>query len=446
MRIILTLFLALLLLAPTAAYAAGPTPCTPWTQVNADAFGLGAGPDGSYAAEEGFEVVVFQDRLYVGMEADNTYGARLWRTRAGVTAPAGQADWEEVIADAAGRPFGQPNITQNDHIDSLAVFDGYLYASTANGGDSTFGAQVWRSATGDPGAWVHVNADGFGDLRNTNFKDMSLFDGWLCGGTMNRATGAQVWCTADGVSWSRKNPNGFGAPAVIEIWSAAVYDAALYFGVQDRGVDPIDEADDMARLYRTTSLDGAATWSKIYVGPPGSYRVDLLGALRGYLYSAMRSADGIMILRSATGDPGTWSQVNTAGMVAGRSANFGAVVDGATVYNAALYVAVSNTTTGVEVWRTAGLLENGGPQVDWTQVGGSGLGDPSNSHAELIPFNGNLYAWTSNYRTGQQVRRTHCLAAVHAILLPLVSFQYPGRQFVIGNPLPTCGKRGTMAP
>ncbi len=421
MRIILTLFLALLLLSPTAAHAAGPTLCAPWTQVNADAFGLGSGPNGSYASEEGFEVIVFGDQLYVGMEADNTYGARLWRTRAGVTAPAGQADWEEVIADAAGRPFGQPNITQNDHIDSLAAFDGYLYASTANGGDSAFGTQVWRSATGDRGTWVQVNTDGFGDLRNTNFKDMVLFDGWLCGGTRNQVTGAQVWCTADGISWTRKNTDGFNAPAVIEVWSAAVYAAALYFGVQDRGMDP-SEADDVARLYRTTSLNGADTWSKIYVGPPGSYRVDLLGALRGYLYIATRSADGIIILRGATGDPGTWTQVNTAGMVAGRRTNFGAVVDGAAAYNAALYVAVSNTTTGVEVWRTAGLLEAGGPQVDWAQMGGSGLGDPNNSHAELIPFNGDLYAWTTNYHTGQQVRRTRCPTAVRSILLPLVRF------------------------
>ncbi len=418
MRIFLISFLILLVLVPTAttARAAGPDVCTPWTQVNADAFGMDAGADQSHASEEGFEVVVFRGQLYVGMEADNSYGARLWRTKAGVTAPTGQEDWEEVIADAAGRPFGHPNITQNDHVDSLAVFDGHLYVSTANGGSSTFGTQVWRSATGDPGTWTRVNSDGFGDIHNTNFKDMQVFDGWLCGGTWNERTGAQVWCTADGVTWARKNADGFGQRNVTTVWTGAVYNDALYFGVQDRGDRP-GESDDVARLFRTISLNGTPAWEEVYTGPPGSYRTDLLGALDSYLYIAVRSPEGIVILRSPTGDPGTWVQVNVPGMRPAASANFGTVVDGATVFNGALYVAVANLSTGVEVWRTAGLLQGDGPLVDWTQVGRSGLGDPNNSYAELIPFNGQLYAWTSNYATGQQVRRTNCPAACNVILM-----------------------------
>lgn len=419
MRILLILLLmplALFPAAPATVQATGPDVCTPWTQVNDDAFGMGAGADDSYAAEEGFEVIVFRDQLYLGMEADNSYGARLWRTKAGVTAPAGQADWEEVIADAAGRPFGEPNITQNDHVDSLAVFDGYLYVSTANGGASTFGTQVWRSATGDRGTWARVNSDGFGDIHNTNFKDMQVFDGWLCGGTQNRETGAQVWCTADGVSWARKNADGFGAPDVIEVWSGAFYAGALYFGAQDRGAGPAAD-DDVARLFRTTSLNGMPAWEEVYTGPPGSYRVDLLGSLAGYLYISRRSPDGIVILRSASGEPDTWSPVNMPGMRPGGAANIGAVVDSGVVYNGALYVGVANLATGFEVWRTAGLLQGGGPEVDWTRVGDSGLGDPNNGYTELIPFNGELYAWTSNYVTGQQVLRATCPAARYVILL-----------------------------
>ena len=81
-----------------------------------------------------------------------------------------------------------------------------------------------------------------------------------------------------------------------------------------------------------------------------------------------------MILRSASGDPGTWVQVNTAGMD-GDADNYSAVVDSGAVHNGALYVGVTNIVTGVEVWRTAGVLQDSG-LVDWTQVGGSGLGDP----------------------------------------------------------------------
>ena len=255
--------------------ATGPIVCTDWAQVNDGAFGMGTGGDSSYASEEGFEVLVFGDRLYVGMEADNVYGARLWRTKAGVTSPAGQADWEEVIADAAGKPFGVTNITQNDHIDSLAAFNGYLYVSTANGGSSTYGTQVWRSPSGDAGTWTQVNTDGFGDVQNTNFKDMQVFDGWLCGGTQNVVTGAQVWCTADGTSWVQKNHGGFGASGddstTIEVWSGYVYSNTLYFGAQS--------SSGVARLFRTTDLGGMPAWTEVYSGPAGSRRLDILGDL-----------------------------------------------------------------------------------------------------------------------------------------------------------------------
>jgi len=419
---------------PAGAY---PGPCATWAQVNDDAFGIPSNfdshgdpieppPAQPYSSEEGFEVMVFNGRLYVGMEADNKFGARLWRTKAGVTIPGSQADWEEVIADANGCPFGNctsqettvPGVflLQNDHIDSLAQFDGYLYASTANGGSTTQGTQAWRSPTGDWGTWTQVNPDGFGDLENTNFKDMQVFQGWLCGGTQNWDSvhrddpawdpGTQAWCTADGTTWQQKNANGFGDGANIEVWSGYVYDSALYFGVQNYGANRDSGTDDVATLFRTTDLAGAPAWAEVYHGDPGSRRVDILGDLNGYLYISVRSPGGVVILRSATGDWGTWSQVNVAGMD-GDPDNFEAVVDSAAVYNGALYVGVANVNTGFEVWRTTGNLQ-GGPLVDWTQVGGSGLGDANNYYTELIPFNGYLYAWTSNYVTGQQVLRSKC--------------------------------------
>jgi len=88
--------------------------------------------------------------------------------------------------------------------------------------------------------------------------------------------------------------------------------------------------------------------------------------------------------------------------------NDSAVVDGATLYNNYLYVGVSNTSSGGTVWRTAGNVQNPGSLVDWSQIGESGLGDPNNIFTELIPFNGYLYAWTSNYVSGEQVRRSKC--------------------------------------
>lgn len=391
--------------------------CGPWVQVNDDAFGLPSGAD--YVGEEGFEVLEFNGQLYVGMEADNSLGARLWRTRPGVVVATSQADWEEVVADAEGRPFGVANVQQNDHIDSLAEFDGHLYTSTANSGPSTWGTRVFRSATGAPGTWQDAlqtiengigmaDTAGFGDPNNTNFKDMQVFQKHLCGGTHNAVTGAQVWCTADGSTWTRKSDPGFGDPDTVEIWSGYVYSDTLYFGAQHVAGTPADGSDDEARLYRTTSLAGAPEWQEIYRGEPGSYRADLLGDLEGFLFIAVRSRGGIIVLRSATGDPGTWTPVSSPGMN-GNAHNIGAVVDSATVYGGALFVAVYNLHTGTEVWRATVAPRPDG-RLDWQRVAGNGLGDAHNAYAELLPFNGYLYAWTSNYDTGQQVRRTACAA------------------------------------
>ena len=389
--------------------------CKPFEQVNEGAFGLGVGTDSDYSSEEGFEILTFNGRLYVGMEADNSLGARLWRTKSGVAIPTSQADWEEVAADGEGFPFGVNNVQQNDHIDSLAEFNNQLYVSTANGGGSTYGTRVFRSSSGDPGTWqdaIAAYGPGFGEQENTNFKDMQVFDGRLCGGTNNYYYGAEVWCTADGSTWEQKNVNGFGQdlPQAMnsEVWSGLVYQDALYFGVQNLGdrVSIRFDYDDVAKVFRTLDIDGIPVWQEVYRGEPGSRRADLLGELDGYLYLAVSSQAGIVVLRSAGGDPGSWQQVNLSGMNADAD-NQGTVVDGAVVYNHALYIAVTHREGGFELWRTTGALQDS-DLVDWEQVGNRGLTDANNVYAQLVAYNGYLYAWTSNYVSGQQVLGSQC--------------------------------------
>ena len=387
-----------------------PVEC--FNQVNDGAFGLSAGP---YTSEESYEVLVFNDQLYVGMEADNSLGARIWRTKPGVITPASQADWEEVAADENGYPFGETNISQNDHIDSLAEFNGYLYASTANGGSNYLGTRIFRSPSGDPDTWedaVQNLGPGFNNIFNLNFKDMQVFNGWLCGGTQNWVVGTQVWCTADGTTWVQKNSSGFGDTnyhdLTVEVWSGAVFEGALYFGAQNTGGDRGDRETDIGKLYRTTDLNGTPIWTEVFTGLPGSYRVDILGELSGYLYIAMRSNDGIVIFRSSSGDPGTWTQVNLPGMNENPE-NTSVIVDGSTVHNNNLFIGVSNTSSGVEIWKTSGVLQETGQIVDWMRVGDSGIGDSKNVMTQLVSYHGEIYAWTTNYVTGQQVRkRTVC--------------------------------------
>jgi hypothetical protein len=409
----LTLFILLGLNSPPAGSrdpggwraSLGGQSCAPWQQVNDPAFGLpsSAAPDDPepYASEEGFEVLVYADQLYLGMEADNSLGARLWRTRRGVTAPASQADWEEVIADENGLPWGVGHLPQVDHIDSLAGFGGYLYASSANSGAPT-GTLIFRSPTGDPGSWEPANAAGFGDPANENFKDMQVFDGWLCGGTWNAAAGGAVWCTQDGLAWQQKSPAGFGDPRNVIIWFGEVFDGGLYFATQNFGDDPDSLADDTARIYRTRSLAGAPEWEAVYEGGGVSLFGEILGEFEGALYVAASSRYGIEIYRSPTGDAGSWELVNTPGM-SGNRFNLGGVTDGAAVYQGALFVAVNNRVSGMRVWRWdgAGL---------WQPVGSPRAYDPAAFAAQLAVFEGRLYAWTSNYARGQAALATMCTA------------------------------------
>jgi hypothetical protein len=387
---------------------------TPWVQANDSAFGLG---DAIYSSEDAFEVLVFDGQLYVGMEADNNLGARLWRTRRGVTRATGQDDWEEIAADAEGLPFGSSNLAQHDHIDSLAAFQGRLYASTANRSGTASGTLVYRASASEPITWTAVITPGFGDAYNINFKDMQVFEGQLCGGTHNAQAGAQVWCSPDGDIWNQVNRSGFGDPANRGIWSAHIFDGALYVGVN------YTEGDATAgRLYRTDSLTDPLAWTEVYSDTDGSIMIDLLDELDGYLYVASRSSRGIMVLRSASGDAGSWEQVSVKGLDEHNeriNENAGTITDGATVYNGRLYVAVFRLSLagGVEVWCTSGT-----PQadnlVDWQQVGSDGLGDADNVFASLATFHGHVYAWTTNYESGQQVRR-----AFYPVYLPMI---HPG--------------------
>ncbi len=371
--------------------------CSAWTPVNDGAFGMGTGSDGDYRSEEGFEVVVFNGQLYVGMEADNIYGARLWRTRTGVRVPTGQADWEEV-ATANGWPFGNSVVTQNDHIDSLAVFQGVLYASTANRSVTpTDGTLVYSNATGASNLWTQVIAAGFGDVNNVNFKDMVVFTvdttEWLCGGTANDMTGAEVWCTQDGAQWERKNVSGFGVVSNTLIASTGVFSDALYVGVASEVIS--------GSVWRTDDL---ATWTQVFTSTKHQ-RVEIAAPFDGHLYIVAGAYDGrygggpLRLYRSATGAPGSWEEVGQA--VGANPNNTRTIVDGATVYNNALYLATMNAVDGAEVWRTT-------DGATWTQQNASGFGVTQTFAAQLIPFDGYLYAWTSDYATGQRVYRAAC--------------------------------------
>lgn len=375
-----------------------------WTQVNTPGFAEHAPP---YTGQEAFDLTVFDDRLYLGMEGFAC--ARVWRSRAGVVSPSIQSDWEQVVSngfDGAADCTTTPPPTDNDHVDSLEPFRGYLYASTAMQTAGKRGTQVWRSATGDAGTWVRVNEPGFGVHANENFKDMIEFAGLLCGGTGNPgapgiAAGAQVWCT-DGITpdpvhpgellWTQRSPNGFGHAENVKVWSSAVYDGALYFGVEAQGAD--------GSIWRTLSIDDPAAWEQVF-GPAEAgvhaTRVDVLQGFAGNLYIGLAvPGQGVRIYRSPSGDPGTWQPVVGDGF--GTPTTGRLISDASAVLGDTLYVAALDEVQGVEVWGT----RNG---VSWVRAAPYGFGSPTTFAAELAAFHDELYVWTSDYATGPGVWR-----------------------------------------
>lgn len=395
--------------APTAKTTPGD--CTPWEKINISGFGFSSDNDDTnlpYAAEETFEVAVFQNKLYLGGEGDNSQGARLWRSTNAFPFP---GDWEEVAAGEAGQPFGVESIPQADHVDSLAVFGGQLYASLANRNNNFGGTLIFASSTGDADNWenaLKTQKAGFGDLANENFKDMQVFQGNLCGGTWNEISGAQVWCSADGKTWHLSNFPGFGEEDNIIIWSGGVFNGYLYFGVQNRGENIFATKDDEGKVFRTKDIHAPQAWEEVFTGYPGSIRSDILGVLHGQLYISNPSANGIQVWRSDTGSAWRWQLVNVPGMNGSRS-NWSTITDGAAIYNSRLYVAVSNAKTGVQIWRTTGASTTpSAAPLRWEAVNTPGFGTSANYHAQLIPFQGFLYAWVTNYQQGQGVWRTRC--------------------------------------
>jgi hypothetical protein len=146
---------------------------TLWTKVNDDGFG---------SADNGWvsALAAFDGSLYAGAYGATAAGSEIWRCQL-----CDGSDW--ALVDSG---FGNGD---NRGGMALEVFDGYLYATTTNGAT---GMEVWRSRTGDAGAWRQVGFDGFGDSHSMyGYFDnaMTVFDGRLYTAATNWSSAAKVW-------------------------------------------------------------------------------------------------------------------------------------------------------------------------------------------------------------------------------------------------------------
>ncbi len=319
------------------------TPGVPgWTQWNLNGFGT---PANALV----LSLASFNGHLYAGSDNPGT-GAQLWRNP---TDAAG--GWSVLTSDG----FGDPT---NGGINHLLPFNGQLYAGTWNwnaASNSSGGGQLWRSPNGSD--WTQVVSNGFGDPSNGEVFRLAVFNNQLYASTWSysQGRGAEIWRspTGNAGSWSRVVVNGFGDGANEAIISLETFGGQLYAGAVNSVTG--------GQIWR--SADGVV-WSQVNAagfGWSNNWAISALAAFNGQLYASVR--EGGQVWRCQACDGSDWQRVVSAGF--GNSATTRA--SALETVGDALFLAIGNYNTGLEVWRTV-------DGVDWQQVGLAGLGDSNN--------------------------------------------------------------------
>jgi hypothetical protein len=163
-----------------------------WTQASSGGFGLG-----TTAVSVTTLKAVPSDALYAVTAATGTGKGHLWRSTNGLA-------WTQAID--AGTTFS----LNSNAITAFEYHNGYYYAGTGN---STTGAQVWRTQTPlTANSWTQVYSP---DGNNTGSKDTGRFSlatstsvatlasigGVLYAGTGDPTPAAAVYRSTDGVTW-----------------------------------------------------------------------------------------------------------------------------------------------------------------------------------------------------------------------------------------------------
>jgi hypothetical protein len=276
-----------------------------WQQVWANPF------EGSIRA-----LAVHNDRLYLGVSHDSSTPP----LPAEIYATDGDAIW--LVSDDG---FGNPD---NVGIYSLASFDGWLYAGTANAAQ---GCEVWKleGEGGDTEA-VRVVEAGGPSPSNASTTQMVVFQGRLYVAMMVKAglkRGGFPFRGADMVRLDDQDnvetvvgsgsvggvESGFGDITNAYLWSLVEHDGELYCGTWDSAsIFPVGLAGlprflaALAGNYKTRSLlDDFATdiGAELYVSADGVHWdavfTDGLGNLGNYGVRNMVSADGTLYLGMA---------------------------------------------------------------------------------------------------------------------------------------------------
>ena len=244
-------------------------------------------------------MLAFSGQLYAGTwnwnaAANSSNGGQIWRSPNG-------SNWTRVVNNG----FGDAN---NGEVFRFEVFNGQLYAGTWSYTPS-HGAEIWRSPSGNAGSWTRVAANGFGDNQNEAIISFEVFGGQLYAGTINNASGGQVWRSADGVAWSPVNAASFGTSSNWAVSALAGFDGQLYASVRDGG-----------QVWRCQVCDGS-DWQRVVdagFGNAATNKASALAVMDGALFLVIGNyTTGLEVWR--TEDGSAWQQVGFAGLGDGNN-------------------------------------------------------------------------------------------------------------------------------
>ncbi len=353
------------------------TPGSPWVQTNINGFGHpGAG---AVAVLREFKGKIYAGsdvrgatpgvvpRLYASTDGRTWVGADpglglpynysitdLVEFNGALYAGTGQYDWDaeaynggEVYRTSDGATWetvatGGFGRRENGEIGALAVFNGYIYAGTYGYDmDDNLPAEIWRSATGNAGDWQRVVADGLGQPGNSLVRELAVYDGALYAGISNYAAGGEVWRTTNGTDWTRVATGGLGSGTDRQtVNTLAAFNGALYIGLS---------GSQGTQVWRCVECTGA-DWNKATgMFDTAAHRlIGVMGVFDEALYYAVGNAEtGLEVWRTLDGN--AWHTVAVQGF--GDWANTYARASAMTVYKDGLYLGTVNWTNGGEIWQ-----------------------------------------------------------------------------------------------
>jgi hypothetical protein len=269
-----------------------------------------------------FDMLPFNNSLYVGTGALSSSGATIWRTD-GTT-------WQQVASNGFG--------FDNTGINSLTVFSNTILAATSS---ITSGIQIWGSTTGDPGSWQQLNSNGFGLGINGQDSSMEVYNNQLYFGLAVNGMAALLR-TDNLITWTPVFTNGLGNPNNTNVASMAEFQGDLYIGLRN-----LTNGGEVWRTSNGVDFSPVITGG---LGDAGNLRPYGLTVYQNYLYLVFNNfTTGAEVWRTSDGN--SWQQVNNDGW--GDKYNIYADYynKGATIFNDSLFFGTMNTNTGGEIWQ-----------------------------------------------------------------------------------------------